>query len=78
MLLALDIDMERQRKTKTFRLDELVIEKLGELARRKNMSANRLVENILLDLLKSEGAIAPDTEPLGETRGGDQKSKEGE
>lgn len=74
MVAVLDIEMDRSRKTRTFRLDEIVIDGLNELAKRRNSSANRLLENSLFELLKSEGIIAPDTEPLGETRGGDQKS----
>jgi len=69
-----DIEMDRSRKTRTFRLDEIVIDGLNELAKRKNSSANRLLENTLFELLKSEGIIASDAEPLGETRGGAQKS----
>ncbi|BAZ71315.1 XRE family transcriptional regulator (plasmid) [Fischerella sp. NIES-4106] len=64
----------RNRKVRVFRLDEIVIDGLNELARRKNSSANRLLENTLFELLKTEGIIEPDAEPLGETRGGDQKS----
>ncbi len=74
MVVAFDIQMNRARKTRTFRLDEIVIDGLNELAKRKNSSANRLLENTLFELLKSEGIIASDTKPLGETRGGDQKS----
>lgn len=68
------LDMERIRKTRTFRLDEIVIDGLNELARRKNSSANRLLENALFEILTNEGIISCDVEPLGETRGGDQKS----
>lgn len=74
MVAVFDIEMVRARKTRTFRLDEIVIDGLNELARRKNSSANRLLENTLFELLKTEGIIEPDAEPLGETRGGDQKS----
>lgn len=74
MVAIFDIEMDRSRKTRTFRLDEIVIDGLNELAKRKNSSANRLLENTLFELLKSEGIIASDAEPLGETRGGDQKS----
>lgn len=66
--------MDRERKTRTFRIDEIVVNGLSELARKKNLSANRLLENTLFEVLKSEGIISADTEPLGETRGGDQKS----
>lgn len=66
--------VERLRVQKAFKLDEIVIEGLPELARRKNSSANRLLENTLFEILKNEGIISTNIEPLGETRGGDQKS----
>lgn len=74
MVALLELDMDRVRKTRTFRLDEIVINGLNELARRKNSSANRLLENFLFEILKNEQIITDDIEPLGETRGGDQKS----
>jgi hypothetical protein len=73
MITVIETDMARARKARAFRLDEIVLEGLTNLAKRKNMSANRLLENTLFELLKSEGIIEPSTEPLGETRGGDQK-----
>lgn len=77
MVAVFEIDMTRIRKTRTFRLDEIVIEGLNELAKRKNSSANRLLENSLFEMLRKEGVITDDIEPLGETRGGDQKSEKG-
>jgi hypothetical protein len=74
-MMSLELDMDRARKTRTFRLDEIVINGLGELAKRKNSSANRLLENTLFELLIKEGIISKDVSPLGETRGGDQKSE---
>jgi len=65
----LSLCMERIRKTRTFRLDEIVIDGLNELAKRKNSSANRLLENTLFELLIKEGIILNTVEPLGETRG---------
>jgi predicted transcriptional regulator len=61
--------MDRIRKTRTFRLDEIVIDGLNELAKRKNSSANRLLENTLFEVLIREGIILESVEPLGETRG---------
>ncbi|KAB8316167.1 hypothetical protein SD81_028245 [Tolypothrix campylonemoides VB511288] len=69
------LEMDRVRKTRAFRLDEAILDGLAELAKRKNSSANRLLENMLFEALKSEGVISPELEPLGETRGGDQKSQ---
>ena len=69
MTYLLDLFVERIRKTRTFRLDEIVIDGLNELAKRKNSSANRLLENTLFDLLIKEGVLPSTVEPLGETRG---------
>ncbi len=62
------------RKSKTFKLDERVLEALERMARRKNASANRYLENLLFSLAKQEGEIPIDELPLGETRGGERKS----
>ena len=66
--------MTRKRKAVSYRLDEIVVEGLNDLAKRKNSSANRLLENTLFELLIKEGIIQTDVEPLGETRGNKQKS----
>jgi predicted transcriptional regulator len=73
--MSLELNMDRARKTRTFRLDEIVVDGLSELAKKKNSSANRLLENTLFELLRREGIISEDVEPLGETRGGGQKSE---
>ncbi|MDF5716340.1 MAG: GIY-YIG nuclease family protein [Rhizonema sp. NSF051] len=67
-------DFRQKRRQRVFRLDEAVLDGLTQLAKRENISVNKLLENTLFDFLKSEGIIASDAEPLGETRGGDQKS----
>ena len=66
--------MERQRKNRTFKIDEIVIEGLNKFARSKNMSANKTLETHLFNFLQENGFIDKDKELLGETRGGDQKS----
>lgn len=63
------------RKSKTFKLDERVLNALERLARRENASVNRYLENQLFSLAKQEGEIAVDEVPLGETRGGYRKLK---
>ncbi len=81
MLLMNVLEMGRVRKARAFRLDEAVLDGLTDLAKQENISANRLLENILFEALKSKGVISADIKPLGETRGGDQKSdksKDGE
>ncbi len=65
--------MDRERKTRTFRLDEAIIDGLNELAKRKNSSANRLLENMLFEILIKEGVLDSTIEPLGETRGREAK-----
>lgn len=69
MQALIDFCMDRIRKTRTFRLDEIVIDGLNELAKRKNSSANRLLENTLFEVLIREGIILDSVKPLGETRG---------
>ncbi|MBW4450824.1 MAG: hypothetical protein KME38_29380 [Spirirestis rafaelensis WJT71-NPBG6] len=69
MQALVEFCMDRIRKTRTFRLDEIVIDGLNELAKRKNSSANRLLENTLFEVLIREGIILESVEPLGETRG---------
>ena len=69
MHTLIDLCMNRIRKTRTFRIDELIIDGLNELAKKKNSSANRLLENTLFELLIKEGIISDTVEPLGETRG---------
>lgn len=60
------------RKNRTFRLDERLLDGLSALAKKKNMSANKYLENWLLATCVKEGVLPPDTEPLGEQRGGDR------
>lgn len=63
------VTQERQRKSITFRIDELSIEILDALAQNKNQSRNRFLEDLLLKLGKDEKIVDKDTKPLGETRG---------
>jgi hypothetical protein len=62
--------MTRKRKPVSYRLDELVIEALAKLAREENSSVNRYIESHFFRVAKEAGVIPPDTELLGETRGG--------
>ncbi|MUG91495.1 hypothetical protein F7734_02915 [Scytonema sp. UIC 10036] len=66
----------RKRKNATYRLDSLIIEKITEHATKNNMSANSWLEDYLFNSLKAMGIIDANEQPLGETRGGDRKSKE--
>ena len=69
--VGVNLDMVRSRINKGYRLDNVVVEGLIILAKKQNISTNRLVENMLMDGLKKEGIIDSNLEPLGETRGGD-------
>ncbi|MBV6626453.1 MAG: hypothetical protein KI793_26540 [Rivularia sp. (in: Bacteria)] len=71
LITAIVLMAERQRKTRTYRLDTLVIDAWNELAKRRGISANRLLEITMFDMAKEEGIISADTPRLGETRGGD-------
>lgn len=62
------------RKNRTFRIDERLIDGLAQVARLKNMSANKYMEDLLLKVCKEEGVMPADALPLGETRGGDRTS----
>ena len=64
------------RKNRTFRIDERLIDGLAQVARLKNMSANKYMEDLLLKVCKEEGVMPADALPLGETRGGDRTSSE--
>ncbi len=64
--------MPRRRKAVTYRIDELVIDALGKIAKKQNMSANRYLENLLFNLGQENGIIPIEEERLGETRGGDR------
>lgn len=76
MIFGVLEEMERQRKNRTFKIDEIVIEGLNKFAKSKNMSANKTLETHLFDYLQKNGFIDESLELLGETRGGDQKSAE--
>lgn len=64
------------RKNRTFRIDERLIDGLARVARLKNMSANKYMEDLLLKVCKEEGVLPIDALPLGETRGGDRTTTE--
>jgi hypothetical protein len=58
------------RKNAGYRLDERCIDALRELAKRTGKSVNEYLEELLFQHGKIQGVIAPDEQPLGETRGG--------
>lgn len=58
----------RKRKSITFKIDESVLEALADKGKDENNSANRLVENLLIETLRNQGYLKNFT-PLGETRG---------
>lgn len=59
----------RERKSITFRIDELTIQILDALATDANISRNRYLEDVLMKLGKEKGIVDVNTKPLGETRG---------
>jgi hypothetical protein len=62
-----------ERKNKSFKLDERVLKALESLARQRNASVNRYLENLLFNHAKQEGEIPIDAIPIGENRGGKRK-----
>jgi hypothetical protein len=69
--------LEMPRKRRTFKLDERVLSALADKARSENASANNWLETHLFMLLKAEGFLAEDAQPLGETRGGQPEKTDG-
>jgi hypothetical protein len=70
------LDEMRRRKNATYRLDELIIEKIAEHAKNNNISANKWLEEYLFNSLKSMGIIETSEIPIGESRGGDRRSQD--
>ena len=64
------------RQQKTFRLDERVLDALKVQSQKSETSVNNWVESLLIETLKRTGALPPDFEPLGETRGGDRTKRD--
>jgi len=63
------------RKNAGYRLDERCIDALRELAKRTGKSVNEYLEDLVFQHGKVNGVIAPEEEPLGETRGGKRDRK---
>ena len=66
------------RKRRSFMLDERVINVLAKAAQRKNVSANRYLENLLFLHGKQIGELDDDAQPLGELRGGSRTATDEE
>jgi hypothetical protein len=64
--------MTRKRKPVAYRIDSVILDLLAKLAREQNTSVNRYLESHFLKIGIERGLISPDTELLGETRGGDR------
>jgi hypothetical protein len=75
MQALLDL-MIRKRKNVTLSIDTLVWEAIDKAAKNQGISASRWIENFTFDSLKAMGLISANEERLGETRGGDRKSKD--
>ena len=69
------VDMAR-RKT-SFRLDDRILEAIGKASTATGHSRNAWLEHHLFNFLKDSGYISENEQPLGETRGGDRTSSEG-
>lgn len=57
------------RKNATYRLDDRIIDLISEKAQDSNTSANRWLEDKLIELFKLSDDLPKDFRPLGETRG---------
>jgi hypothetical protein len=70
--------MARKRKPVAYRIDSVILDLLAKLAREQNTSVNRYLESHFLKIGIERGLISPDTELLGETRGGDRSKTDKE
>ena len=70
----LAVDMAR--KKTSFRLDERILDAIGEASATTGHSRNAWLEHNLFKMLKADGFISKDEKPLGETRGGDRTTSE--
>ena len=60
------------RKAVTYRFDDRLIAALKEKAQQSNNSVTNWLETHLIEVMKTEGFLPQDFQPLGETRGGDR------
>ena len=65
------VEKAMPRKSRSYNLDERVIDVVRALAQKENMSQNRYLENLLFIHGQQRGEIPMSAKPLGETRGGD-------
>jgi hypothetical protein len=65
---------EMPRRTRTFKLDDRVLDALERLAQKQNASVNRYLENLLFSHAKAEGEIPMGAMPLGDPRGGKREN----
>lgn len=64
------------RKNATYRLDDRIVALISEKAQDANTSANRWLEDKLIELFRLSDDLPKDFRPIGETRGKhDRKSK---
>jgi len=64
------------RKNATYRLDDRIVALISEKAQDANTSANRWLEDKLIELFRLSDDLPKDFRPVGETRGKhDRKSK---
>jgi hypothetical protein len=65
------------RKNATYRLDDRIVALIAEKAQDANTSANRWLEDKLIELFRLSEDLPKDFRPVGETRGRyDRKTKQ--
>lgn len=75
-MTVLTLMTQRKRKPVAYRIDTLILEALEMLAKEANMSANRYLETLIYETAIKKGLLPPDTQMLGETRGGGAKKND--
>lgn len=69
--------LDMARKKTSFRLDERILEAIAKASATTGHSRNAWLEHNLFKMLKADGFIPNEAEPLGETRGGDRTTTDG-
>lgn len=61
-----------KRRTTSITIDERILDKIKLIAKDREITVSRYIEEYFFNEFKRTGVIAPDMKPIGETRGGDR------
>lgn len=65
-------EKEKRRRTTSITIDGRILDKIKLIAKDRNITVSRYIEEYFFNEFKRTGVIPPDMEPFGETRGGDR------